>query len=255
MTRSDEDHTPPEGKDARDALEALRRTAVHYGLWHAEAVRQLGHDAAAQAEAEAGDLYFASLFRRLGKNMGLALDDDGLPAALTALTSDQLEALNDALAVNWLAADGVWFQAIEKRLTMHDAKRVNDACWTQFAPYEAMRIKTLLKLPERGGLPALAAALAHRLYARVNEWDIVEESAEGFTFRMRACRVQTARTRKGMEEYPCKSGGIAEYRSFARAIDARIETTCVVCPPDPHPEDCVCAWRFTVRNGTSDADG
>ncbi|MBL7075469.1 hypothetical protein ISS37_09560 [candidate division KSB1 bacterium] len=33
---------------------------------------------------------------------------------------------------------------------------------------------------------------------------------------------------------------------FARTIDARIKTTCLVCPPDDHPEDVWCAWEFMI---------
>jgi hypothetical protein len=31
-----------------------------------------------------------------------------------------------------------------------------------------------------------------------------------------------------------------------QAIDPRIQTRCVACPPDPHGEDLWCAWEFTL---------
>jgi len=40
----------------------------------------------------------------------------------------QLKELLDALCLNWLANDGVWFQAIENKFNMFDAKRCNDTC-------------------------------------------------------------------------------------------------------------------------------
>ena len=52
---------------------------------------------------------------------------------------------------------------------------------------------------------------------------------------MNDCRVQAARKRKGLADYPCKSGGLVEYRSFAETIDPRIRTSCIACPPDDHP--------------------
>jgi hypothetical protein len=67
-------------------------------------------------------------------------------------------------------------------------------------------------------------------------------------FQMNDCRVQSARTRKGLEDYPCKSGGIVEYTYFARAIDDRIATECIGCPPDAHPKEWCCAWRFTLKD-------
>lgn len=63
---------------------------------------------------------------------------------------------------------------------------------------------------------------------------------------MRNCRVQYARTRKHMEDYPCKSAGLVEYERFAENIDDRIRTECIACPPDEHSQDWYCAWKFTI---------
>jgi hypothetical protein len=59
--------------------------------------------------------------------------------------------------------------------------------------------------------------------------------------------VQAARKRKGLNDYPCKSGGMVEYTYFARSIDERIITECIACPPDAHPDEWYCAWRFRMN--------
>ena len=105
----------------------------------------------------------------------------------------------------------------------------------------------LLDLPKNGGLEALKVALGHRLYSRINVQSIVDEPDGSFVFQMNDCRVQSTRRRKGLEEYPCKSVGIVEYRAFAATIDPRIHTECVGCPPDEHPDDWFCAWRFSIK--------
>jgi hypothetical protein len=64
---------------------------------------------------------------------------------------------------------------------------------------------------------------------------------------MNNCRVQAARKNRGLADYPCKSAGIVEYSTFASQIDSRIKTTCVACPPDEHPVEWFCAWRFTIE--------
>lgn len=72
------------------------------------------------------------------------------------------------------------------------------------------------------------------------------EDDGALVFEMNVCRVQAARQKKGLADYPCKSAGLVEYSYFATGIDPRIRTECIGCPPDPHPEDWFCAWRFTM---------
>jgi hypothetical protein len=130
---------------------------------------------------------------------------------------------------------------------MNDAKRCNDSVWSQFSPIEAWSIKRLLNLPERPGLEGLKKALNFRIYAQINIQSTAEDGSDSIIFRMNECRVQSARKRKGLDDYPCKSAGLVEYTYFARSIDDRIETTCIGCPPDAHPAEWFCAWRFALR--------
>lgn len=222
--------------------EVIRQLSAHYGLWLAETVHQLGLDTALTAEQEAGDRLTAILAGKVGRAVGREPE-----ALLDGLDPETTDRVIQAVRTGWLAADGVWFQAVEKASGMDAAKRVNDTCWTRFAPLEARRAKARLGLPDRGGIPALKAAMASRMYCHLNEWEFVEETENSVVFRMTNCRVQTARKRKGLDDYPCKSGGITEYTSFSREIDDRFECECVACPPDPHPEAWACAWRFTLN--------
>ena len=83
---------------------------------------------------------------------------------------------------------------------------------------------------------------------RINRQEVVEHTPSTCVFRMNTCRVQEARKRQGLDDFPCKEVGIVEYSVFARTIDPRIKTRCLCCPPDPHPEDYYCAWEFTLRD-------
>jgi hypothetical protein len=40
---------------------------------------------------------------------------------------------------------------------------------------------------------------------------------------------------------------MVEYPFFATFIDPRIETECVACPPDAHPDEWYCSWKFTLK--------
>lgn len=231
---------PPEDKTvlAASVLESIRLIAAHYGLWLATAIDRLGLDKALEAEGRAGDLTTALALKRL--------EQDGNP--FEKMPGEELENLLDTLGKLWLAMDGVWFQAVEAQEGMDGAKAVNDACWARFAPLEAVRIRAVLGLPEEGGLDALEAALAHRFSSRINEVAITRDS-DSLTLRYVNCRVQSARRRKGLADYPCKSAGVVEFDGFARGVDPRIAVACLACPPDALPDGEFCSWRFTLKSG------
>lgn len=157
-----------------------------------------------------------------------------------------LEIIKDA-AKNWLAHDGLWFQAAERAYGIKAAMELDRQAWERFTVIEAQRIMTRLKMEPGGGIPALIQALNFRLYAHINQQEVVEVSDSRCIFRMNSCRVQDARKRRGLDDFPCKSVGIVEYSFFAKIIDPRIETTCIACPPDEHPPEWWCAWEFTLQ--------
>ncbi|BCS88928.1 DUF6125 family protein [Pseudodesulfovibrio sediminis] len=229
------------GKEIAELAEVIRQLTAHYGLWLAESVAELGLEAALDAEKEAGDRLVQVIQGKLGRALGK--DADGLLADVDPVLIGNV---TQALRTSWLAADGVWFQAVEGQAGMVTAKKINDTCWTRFAPLEARRAKDILGLPDNGGIEALKAALATRMYGKLNTWEFAEETANSVVFRMTDCRVQTARKRKGLADYPCKSGGVVEYTGFSYEIDPRFSCECVACPPDRHPEKWVCAWRFSL---------
>lgn len=172
--------------------------------------------------------------------------DEGIKA-LEAMTKQELIRVVIDDAKNWLAHDGLWFQAVEKVHGLEEAIRADRDAWEAFTVIEAKRIMERLGIAPGGGIPALVECLKHRLYARLNRQECVEVSATRAVFRMLDCRVQSARKRKGLPDFPCKSVGLVEYAGFARTVDARLRTRCLACPPDPHPEEYWCAWEFVLE--------
>lgn len=164
------------------------------------------------------------------------------------LSKEQLlELLQDA-AKNWLAHDGLWFQEVENKCDMTTAIELDANAWKKFTQIEAKRIMKRLNILPGGGIPALIQALAFRLYAFINIQELSEVTDKRCIFRMVNCRVQSARKRKGLPDFPCKPVGVIEYEYFAKTIDPRIKTRCIACPPDPHPEDFYCSWEFTIKD-------
>lgn len=139
---------------------------------------------------------------------------------LASLSKEQLIELIEIYAKNWLALDGVWFQSVERREGMEEAIYHDLEAWKRFTVIEAKRIKAFLQLPEQAGTDGLARALRYRFYANLNRSEIVKDE-KTLVYRVIECRVQTARSRKGMCWHPCKTVGIEEYSGFARVIDSR----------------------------------
>ncbi len=173
--------------------------------------------------------------------------DDAI-ALLRSLDKEELLRIVLDDAKNWLAHDGLWFQAVEATHGMDAAIAADRAAWERFTVIEATRIMERLGLEPGGGIPALLECLGHRLYARLNVQEATEVTDRRAGFVMRDCRVQSARKRKGLPDFPCKSVGIVEYAEFARTVDPRIRTRCVACPPDHHAADAWCTWEFTLSD-------
>lgn len=161
-------------------------------------------------------------------------------------SKEQLLKILQDMAKRWLAHDGLWFQAVEKDYGMDAAIKADTAAWEKFTVLEAKRIMELHGIEPNGGIPALKKALGFRLYALLNKQEIIDIDENKIIFRMNDCRVQSARKRKNLPDFPCKSVGLVEYSGFAKTIDPRIKTKCVACPPDEHPEEYFCAWEFWI---------
>lgn len=181
---------------------------------------------------------------RLGEESSVAQQDTIQDIA--SLTREQLQELLSDMAKRWLAHDGLWFQAVERGHGMEEAIRLDAEAWHGMTRNEAQRILRFLGADSGGGLDLLERALRFRLYALLNEQEAERESDESLVFRMRTCRVQEARRRKGLPDFPCKPVGIVEYSGFAETIDPRIKTEVIACPPDAQERDYACAWRFTL---------
>ena len=167
--------------------------------------------------------------------------------AFQTMNREELLRVLEMFAKNWLAHDGCWFLAAEERFNMETAIDLDTRSWRRFAAVEARRIMTTFNIPANGGLEALEKALGLRLYAVINsqrtEWS---DDRQRLCFFMDVCRVQEARCRKGLAEFPCKSVGVIEFETFAATVDPRIRTMCLHCPPDA-PTGQYCGWEFTMQ--------
>ena len=165
---------------------------------------------------------------------------------LAEFSKEKLISMIEDAAKNWLAHDGLWFLAAEAEHGMDSAIKIDTAAWERFTVIEAKRIMERHEIKANSGLEGLKKALGFRLYAHLNVQEIVEETPTSFIFRMNDCRVQSARKRDNRPDFPCRPVGLVEYTKFAQTVDPRIKTECVCCPPDGHPDEFYCAWKFSL---------
>jgi hypothetical protein len=162
------------------------------------------------------------------------------------LPRETIEGMLEDFAKNWLAHDGLWFLKVEADAGMEKAILYDKRAWQDFTRIEARRIMKRHNIPSDGGLEALEKALWLRMYTFVNRQSVYFEDGK-LIIEMNNCRVQAARERDNRDLFPCKEVGIVEYEYFARAVDPRIKTECLHCPPDRHDSDYFCKWRFSVE--------
>lgn len=167
--------------------------------------------------------------------------------SIEELSREDLILLLKNYAKNWLAHDGSWFLSIEEKYGIDMAIEMDKEAWRKFTVIEAKRIMEFLGLPENSGLEGLAQALKFRLYSSLNKDKIEFIDENTMRYYVETCRVQSARRRKNLPDFPCKSVGIVEYSYFAKTIDNRINTTYISCPPEITDENYYCIWEFKIN--------
>ena len=163
---------------------------------------------------------------------------------LSKLSKAELLEFIDMFQKNWWNLQNNYILYINNEYGEEAAVKADAHCFPANAKVQMYRLRKLFALKD--DLQSLMDAMVLSTIWANADYDIVRLDEKKFRLKVTNCHQQVRRLEDGLGEIACKPAGIAICEAAAEVINPAAKVTCLVCPPDEHPENVWCEWEFEI---------